>query len=307
MNYNVKSYNLIGGQSLANIISALPTALDNPESLWEEADTGSGYIIITPKDALKLIRIGLISTSNHVIIDEQGLIAGAPGSNGDSWLTLAPRAIRVTYNPSFASGSPFQFIQTDDAIFILPQDASGFYTNGLHAGRIFTPFLANDPDNGMAGYGALIGGLRMSSTITSNLWGTVGTTNSTVVFTTNNRVRTGLGAGDVAQAWINHGVGATQSRTSNVLSAIDVGNRKQPVPLIVSVNAQPNISTNSSGISRPIGVLRYVFVWPWTTGNKTVLKASDSDQAFVALSNTESLLGFEYPLIPWEDPDFQIV
>jgi hypothetical protein len=311
MNYTVKSYNLTGGETFASITSSIAGALDQLGSLWEVAESGSGYLICRPKDETKLVRVGFNSSDNTVTVDEKGLIQGIPSG----WETFSDMLVRATFAPS-STISNFQFVQVDDAIFILLQNSSGHYVNGCHAGRIFTPFLQNDPDNGMSGYGVLSGGLIMGEANNSK-WGTIGNDASNTAYSVVNRIRVSfgpltsvaIGTGAIASAWISPGFADAYFSTTatSASSSINIGGRKQPIPLLVHINSQPlTANTTTPHKCRTVGVLKYVYLWPWALSNKTVLKSNTSDQAFAVFYEGNSASGLTYPLIPWEDPDISI-
>jgi hypothetical protein len=160
-----------------------------------------------------------------------------------------------------------------DAILVgIKHTTSDFWQQGLHAGKLYTPYNASDPAIFIDGFG-IIGGSPTINVANSNTWLIPNASNSS---TNTGRLR-------VSQTTWN-----TTAKCELLTAQGDAGGAIRLNPLLATVGA----GTGTSGFPA-LGFTKYLRRYKSAVAHRTLIPASNtSDQAFMIFSGTTSTTQF---------------
>lgn len=160
-----------------------------------------------------------------------------------------------------------------DAVLVgIKHTTSDFWQQGLHAGKIYTPYNASDPLLFIDGFG-IIGGLPTINVANSNTW----------LIPNGSNTATNAGRLRVSQGTWN-----TTAKCEILTAQGDAAGQIRLNPLLATVGA----GTGSTGFPS-LGYTKYLRRYKTASAHRTLIPASNtSDQAFLIFSSTTSTTQF---------------
>lgn len=251
------------GTSPQDHLNAFVTWVSDHGVYWEvtdaevdDGDTDAALLSCLSDD--QQIELRMDGSDVSVRLDPEG----GRASLGDS-PSAAVSPYQIGISASVTYGARANVMEYPDAFIWCARDPTlVFYREGIHAGLVFTPFNANDPDRGVSGHGIMCGSSQIGATNLNRVW-LSGQSNPA---NHQSRVRVGLERWELFRGF----------ETPGIVNSGQVGSSLRFSPIMCGVTDEDNVR---------LGATRYLRTAHTTDAARTVLPASSgaSDQAFIYL------------------------
>lgn len=247
--------------SAADVMQVIYDFFNTDSALWSvdiEDGATTGFAVTPVGSETFQVNFRPAASDIEVLLDADGSITDSTNPTASAGDTQGEIAFEIQNGDV-----RFDFHEWADAFSILQIDggATPYEEEGLHVGKVVETFFSSDDAAGMTGVAIALGAPNVSSG--SDDWFTQSPTSRSYI-------RTAVGT------WEKAGTLYNSSEFSGGADA--VGGRKQPIPLIVTLEAS----------ERPVGFLKYLFGWDDNLGVHTIVDNPTDSKQFVAMYDSTS-------------------
>jgi hypothetical protein len=186
----------------------------------------------------------------------------------------------ATVVESASTGTTLHFAEYDDAILIGVKHSTGnYWQQGLHAGKIFTPFNASDPAIFVDGFGILGGIPNFSDSLSGSNTRYWANSSSTVITPPPIRIRVSenLWSPRVTISPVESG-----GASGDLVDQVRLSPRTFSIPISVA-----GITSSPGGGLSPLGFSKYLRIYKTNLAHRTTVPAINS-------ADKQSWLAFNY-------------